>query len=294
MKALFCSDLHLKGEKPVARLDTDWLGTQRAMLQEIVDLANYHILPLVLVGDIFDHPRVSTEVLNMAIQELNSVKFGVKILAGNHDLPTHSFALVDQSSIGVLLKIFTDIEFENSQWLSAYHFGRDEKSTAKVMLTHQLIFPDQASKPPTDKGKTADELLNEFDAADWIICGDGHFGFHHIRKSQGGDRHVINLGCTIRHKASEINYQPSVWAIDTDAGTVDRINLHDDPERISRAHLDIAEEKETRVGIFLSIVKGSGTISLSFMDNLESKMTTLHGQDLEAVNAIIERVKDCK
>lgn len=296
MKALFCSDLHLKGERPVARLDESWKGAQAAMLWEIVNHANRLAVPLVVVGDLFDHARVATEILNMAISIFKAVENGVWILAGNHDLPAHCFDNVDESSIGVMLKVFNDAETLAS--CNANHFGRDvlERSRPlaqdyRVRLTHQLIFPDKASKPPTDKGLTADELLDIYQEADWIICGDGHLGFTHTRHSTGGDRHVVNLGLTIRHKASELAYTPSVWLIDTDAGLVERIPLTDDPAMITREHLEVVEERESRVAKFLEVVKGGEGVTLSFMDNLEAKLGMLEGEDLLALQTIIEKTK---
>ena len=297
MKALFCSDLHLKGEKPVARLDTNWKGAQAAMLWEIVNHANRLNVPLVVVGDLFDHARVATEILNMVISIFKAVDNGVWILAGNHDLPAHSFDNVDESSIGVMLQYFHDAE--SLVECNANHFGRDMQGHVMacdtVRLTHQLIFPDKASKPPTDKGLTADELLDTYQEADWIICGDGHAAFHFSRHSTGGDRHVVNLGLTIRHKASELAYTPSVWLIDTDAELVDRIPLTDDPAMITREHLEVVEERESRVAKFIDVMRrkigiGEG-VTLSFMDNLEAKLGALEGDDLKALQDIIEKTK---
>ena len=292
MKALFCSDLHLKGEKPVARLDADWLGTQRSMLHEIVSIANNKAVPLILVGDVFDHSRVATEVVNMTISELKLCERGVWVLAGNHEIPQHAYENIEQSSVGILLQYFHDAE--ELADCNANHFGRDLLRAPHghpVRLTHQLVFPDKASKPPTDKGLTADELLDTYQEADWIICGDMHQAFHHVRKSTGGDRHVVNLGCTIRHKASELSYIPSVWFIDTDAKQVERIPLADDPAMITREHLEVVEERESRVAKFLEVVKGGEGVTLSFMDNLEAKMGALEGADLSALHEIIEKTK---
>lgn len=297
MKALFCSDLHLKGEKPVARLDESWKGAQAAMLWEIVNHANRLAVPLVVVGDLFDHARVATEILNMAISIFKAVDNGVWILAGNHCLGQgHSYANVDETSVGVMLKVFNDAETLTS--CNANHFGRDDRddytmvqANKPVRLTHQLIFPDKASKPPTDKGLTADELLDIYQEADWIICGDAHLGFHFCRKSTGGDRHVVNLGLTIRHKASELAYTPSVWLIDTDEALVERIPLTDDPAMITREHLEVVEERESRVAKFLEVVKGGEGVTLSFMDNLEAKLGMLEGEDLLALQTIIEKTK---
>ena len=279
----------------MARLDTNWKAAQAAMLWEIVNHANRLNVPLVVVGDLFDHARVATEILNMVISIFKAVDNGVWILAGNHCLGQgHSYDNVGETSVGVMLQYFHDAEELTT--CNANHFGRDARDdytmrNSPVRLTHQLIFPDKASKPPTDKGLTADELLDTYQEADWVICGDGHLGFHFSRHSTGGDRHVVNLGLTIRHKASELAYTPSVWLIDTDVELVERIPLTDDPAMITREHLEVVEERESRVAKFLEVVKGGEGVTLSFMDNLEAKLGGLEGDDLKALQDIIEKTK---
>ena len=283
MKALFCSDLHLKGEKPIARLDTDWLETQRQMLGFIVTQANNRNVDLYLVGDIFDTPRVATEVLNMAIEELQYCENKVYVLVGNHEAPGHDpIEALKSGSVGVLCKVFNDVR--DSVDVTAHHFGNDGKGLGtdggRIRLTHQLVFEKPEDLPPNGKGKYADQLLDEFQEDGWIICGDMHQAFHHIRKSTGGTRHVVNLGCTIRHKASELDYTPSCWYIDTDTELAERIAIPDDPAMVSRNHLEHIEEKDGRISAFLEVVKGSGAVTLSFMDNLEAKSHIIEEQSV--------------
>lgn len=291
MNAIYASDLHLKGEKPVARLDGDWLESQRAMLSEIVSIANSKDLPLVLAGDIFDHSRVATEIVNMSIAELKKCGKGVCIIAGNHDLPGHSFDMVDQSSIGILLKVFKDAS--KFLELNANHFGLDGlKADSNIRITHQLVFEKQEDCPPNAKAKTADQLLDEFQEADWIICGDMHKAFHYVRKSQGGDRHVVNLGCTIRHKANEISYQPSVWHIDPIHNVCERIYLSDSLDNISRDHLDTKEAKESRVDALWESIRSKKDLKLDFLANLEDKVPSI--EDADTRKEISELIALCK
>lgn len=294
MKAIFCSDLHIKGERPVARLDPDWMETQRQMLRFIVSTANERKLPLFILGDIFDHGKVSTEALNMTVEELLNANTPPWILAGNHDLIGHSYDNVGDCSIGILLKVFRDVEEASCD---GWHFGRDHLPPMpyhdrKIRLTHQLVFEKPDDFPPMAKAKSADMLLDEFPDADWIICGDMHHHFHFIRSSTAGTRHVVNLGCTIRHKASELAYTPAIWCIDTDAGTVERITVPDDPAMVTRGHLDMAEAKESRIGGFLEVVQRSTEVSLSYLDNLEAKVPKV--QEADVAHELNELIQLCK
>lgn len=294
MEAIYAADLHNLGERPIARLDENWIESQRKILEQIVSIANLRKVPLVLVGDVFDHSRVATEVINMVIAELQKAICGVYILAGNHDLPGHSFEQVNQSSIGILLKIFNDIE--KCDLVNGNHFGRDRAEIGtrnhKIQLVHQLVFENKEDCPPNGKAKTADQILDEHPNADWIICGDMHQAFHYIRKSEGGARHVLNLGCTIRHKANELDYTPSVWYVNPGSNIAERIELDDDPNMISRQHLDIKNEKESRIDALWGAIKTDSNVKLDFLHNLEVKVPSIEDED--TANEVRTLIELCK
>ena len=280
MKWFLASDLHLRGERPRARLDEDWLQTQKDMLLEIGELCGVHdVNGLILVGDIFDHPRVSTEVLNMTVGMLQNPHIPeVFVVAGNHDLVGHNIENLNQCSIGVLRQVFSGpdelaIRAGNAK---AWDFNTEDPSyyLCGVQYVHQLIFKDEKSRPPTDKGRTADELLDYLPHAKWIFCGDMHQHFHHTRTDNGIERHVVNMGLTIRQKASELAYEPSVVLFDDEAETVERLKLTDDPAMVTREHLEVAEAREGRIDAFMEKMSTTGAVTLSFMDNLEAKIAT--------------------
>ena len=241
------------------------------MLQFLVSTANSAKVPLVLCGDIFDKPRVATEVVNMAIRELKAAEHGVFILAGNHDLPGHAWSMVHEASLGTLLETFPQIpQIDGIQ--DARPFGLDNPTGAKVAFTHQLVFRDEKSRPPMAKGLTASELLDQFPNADWIFTGDHHSAWHH--EEQG--RHVVNPGCTIIHNSGMIGETAKCALVDIDAGTVDWIEIPDDPANLSDSHLRTEEERVSRVTAFLEKVQGQGSAKiLDFKGNLELKMQQL-------------------
>lgn len=268
---LHTADLHLCGTAPRCRKDANWIETQRQMLQFLVSTANGAKVPLVLCGDIFDKPRVATEVVNMVIRELKAAEHGVFILAGNHDLPGHAWSMVHEASLGTLLETFPQIpQIDGIQ--DAQPFGLDNPTGAKVAFTHQLVFRDEKSRPPMAKGLTASELLDQFPDADWIFTGDHHESWEFIQDG----RHVVNPGCTIIHSASDIGRTAKCARVDIDAGTVDWIEIPDDPANLSDSHLRTEEERVSRVTAFLEKVQGQGSAKiLDFKGNLELKMQQL-------------------
>lgn len=268
---LHTADLHLVGQAPRCRKDASWIETQRQMLQFLVSTANGANVPLVLCGDIFDKPRVATEVVNMAIRELKAAEYGVFILAGNHDLEGHRASSLPGTSLGTLLETFPQIpQIDGIQ--DAQPFGLDAPTGARVAFTHQLVFRDEKSRPPMAKGLTASELLDQFPDADWIFTGDHHESWEFVQDG----RHVVNPGCTIIHSASDIGRTAKCVLVDIDAGTVDWIEIPDDPANLSDSHLRTEEERVSRVTAFLEKVQGQGSAKiLDFKGNLELKMQQL-------------------
>lgn len=268
---LHTADLHLVGTAPRCRKDASWLDTQRQMLRFLVDTANGAQVPLVLCGDIFDKPRVATEVVNIALRELKGADHGVYILAGNHDLEGHVAASLPGTSLGTLLETFPTIpQIDGIQ--DAQPFGLDNPTGAKVAFTHQLVFKDEKSRPPMAKGRTALELLDQFPDAEWIFTGDHHSAWHF--EHQG--RHVVNPGCTIIHNAGMIGETAKCALVDIDAGTVQWIEIPDDPANLSDGHLRTEEERVSRVTAFLEKVQGQGSAKiLDFKGNLELKLQEL-------------------
>ena len=257
------------------------------MLRFLVDTANANKCPLHLGGDIFDHARVATEIVNMAIRELKQAEYGVQVLIGNHDAPFHDPYRIHEASLGTLLETFPHTPSIPSIQ-DAAPFGRDCPTGAPVAFTHQLVFEDESKRPPMAKGHTAQSLLDEaFPDARWIFTGDHHAHWEYV--SLDG-RHVVNPGCTIVHNSSMIGEKAYCALVDLDVESVEWIEIPDDPSMVSDAHLRTVEAKESRVGAFLERVKGAGAVVLDFRANLDAVLQTLDDES-KTYKALI-RIKD--
>ena len=264
---VLAADTHLVGQRLRCRLDPDWMETQRKSLEFLVDTANEHHVELVLNGDIFDHAKVATPVVNMAIRELKKARNGVYLMIGNHDAPDHVPGRIAEASLGTLLEIFPHIpQIDGVQ--DAAPFGLDKSTGAPVAFTHQLVFRDEKSRPPMAKGRTAAELLDQFPGAKWIFTGDHHDHWHHV--SPDG-RHVVNPGSTITHNASKIGDKGYCALVDIEAESVQWIEIPDDPAMVSDGHLRKEEARESRIEAFLNMVKGASATVLDFKANLEAR-----------------------
>lgn len=290
MRFVLTADWHVQGERPRCRRDADWIETQRLAIRFVVDLANTRGIPLVVLGDICNTPRISTPALVMLISELKRAR-SVWIVAGNHDLPFHSYENVDDCSFGVLRQYFPELRPDShpfgDEGLGAAPFGMDVDAVwAWAQFTHQLVFPDEAARPAPAVGKTAAELADQFPNASWIFTGDYHHAFARdalparLDGEWDGDPgdlvHVVNPGCLLRHAADMMDYQPKVAVIDTDANLIEWVAVPDPGEIeggvVTDAYLREEEVRDEKVEAFIESIRTSGAVSLSFRDNLNRKL----------------------
>lgn len=271
-KFILSADWHLVQTCPVARLDPSWLETQRQAIRFLVSQAVKHSCPLVAVGDLFDHPKVGTEVVNMVLEELNTLRSQGQefyLIAGNHDLEGNLATNAPKCSVGTLLNIFPRIpNIPGVQ--SAPHFGEDIDPDAPIVFTHQLVFKDESTRPPMAKGLTASDLLAKYPGAQWIFTGDHHSAWTYTESG----RTVVNPGCMIVHNAGDIGHNGKCALIDLDPtdAPVTWITIPDDPEMLTRDHLDTKAAKADRLSGFMERVKEAGGHTLTFKDKLESRM----------------------
>jgi DNA repair exonuclease len=288
MKLIISADWHLRAIKPRCRLDEDWELFQRSLVSEIVSIANNKKCPLVIVGDLFDSPNCLARIISMAIEELSKIKYTVHFLAGNHDLPYHSIENLQNSSIG----IFSSLSKEHNKIVYGMDdFGQwsDFNDTIKgddykLMFIHRLVFQNTKSVPPNVQASTAQDLLNEFDKADFIFTGDNHTSFIYKK----GQRQVINSGSIYRGSSDQKNYKPSVYFVDTDDEEIEQIFLSDTSEIVDDSYIIEQDEKEERISAFVEKLKKNEAIELDFMKNIEKALLINKKLSKETVNMINE------
>lgn len=283
MRFIATADWHLRQELPRCRLDSDWLDTQRARIRAVASIASDYGVPTIHTGDLFHHPRVATEVVNMCLSELNAdFPYGFFLMAGNHDLPYHSLDNIMQSSIGTILQLVrTPGCLPDIDWA---HFGCDAPGTAPIRLVHRLIWPDAKSRPDVieDVGQTAEELLAEFPASKWIIAGDYHHAFH----VEIAGRHVINPGCLTIQAADMIGYVPGVYLVDTIAESVAFIQIPDNGQLVTDAYLKESDARDERIGALVAKLEAGTMTSLDFDENVDRCARTLSPEAQEVLHRI--------
>lgn len=294
-KLLITADWHIRGERPRCRTDESWIEAQRKDVAFLVDKAIQEDAILCIVGDIFHTPRTATEAVNMIISELKRLPEGrLFILAGNHDLPYHSYDHLEQSSIGTLLKYFPELTTEAGRW-DAYPFGMDEEGSAPIRFVHRLVFPDQTDLAKLAGADTAETIAEEFRDNQLIVCGD----YHHAFAVPIEEKHqmVLNPGCLNIQAADMIGYQPKAILVEmfTDYSdfTYDWVEIPQPKEVVTTdEYLEADKERDERLEAFMDTVSASGEVSLSFRDNLEKRVENVRPEVKHIVTSIIQEVSN--
>lgn len=304
MKILITADWHVRGERPLCRLDEDWIESQRKTISEIRSVfENNGCDQIWILGDVFDAPRCATAAVNMLIGELKKFPFdSVKILCGNHDLKDHNYGNLEECSIGTLKKIFGDVpdvvanDGIGSMSVSAKPFALDDlQSTADVICTHQLTFPNAEARPMPDCGVLAQDLLDQWREAEVIFTGDYHHGY--VFKEDWDTlpgRYVVTPGCINIQKADELDYQPFVVVWDTKSASGDyafeKFYLDPQRENCTRDHIEAREQNEEQLAQVVETIKGGAEITLDFDSNLAAAVAKCEANVVEEYGLVRQEV----
>ena len=283
MKVALTADWHISGSRPLCRADEDWIEAQRRDIESVWEIARAKKVESIwILGDLFDTSRVSTEAVNLVLQEFEKAPCEVRVLCGNHDLPYHSFKELERSSIGIILHTHRMLAEDRDLGFVAYPFGTEPQyeilsdymkaNGMHTWATHQLTFPDEASRPPMAKGVLAQELLDACPTASVVLTGDYHHG--NIYTSPKDGRRVITPGCLNIQSADMKDYQPHVYIYDTFDLSAERVDI---PVQgtVATEYLEREHQVEGMKAHFIASLQ-SGTVSMkSFSEALAEKMPTL-------------------
>lgn len=295
MRCLISADWHISGTRPRCRADEDWMESQRQDIEAVWKIAKDKKVEAVwILGDLFDTSRVSTEAVNLVLTEFEKAPCPVYTLCGNHDLPYHNFDLLERSSIGTILHKFPMLDIDPNTGIAAYPFGKEPEygtlsdymkaNALHTWITHQLTFPNEASRPIAGIGVLAQELLDACPAARVILTGDYHHGY--IYTSPDG-RCVITPGCLNIRDADMKDYQPHVYIFDTSDLSAERVNLPVQG-KIETAYLEREHALDDMKEKFIASLETGAIKMKSFSEALNEVMPTLPS----GVRDVLEEVKE--
>ena len=266
---ILCSDIHLREDQPVCRTDDFW-NTLWNKIRFISDLQKKFDCPVLHGGDLFHQWKPSPLLLTFASRYLPKKFFSI---AGQHDLPNHSFELMEKSGINTLAttNVLTllprvhygfkpeDFHYEKDAGIEDWVGVKDRK----ILVWHKMAY--QTPPYPGATGGNAKQLLQKYSSYDLLLTGDNHQSF--VEEYEG--RILVNPGSLTRQTAAQIDHKPRVYLYYAETNTVEPIYLPIE-DVISREHIEVREERDSRLEAFIEHLNEDWDTTLSFEDNLKA------------------------
>lgn len=270
------ADWHLREDRPICRLDEDWMETQRLCVRKVVDGANERDCDIFIIGDLFHRPVVAPRIVNMFLSEISRLDQDLEcyILPGNHDVQYGNYENLNQSCLGIVI---------NSGIRTIQLLKEKSPDYEDILFFHTLVFESEKSIPPNCAAIVANEMLKKYSEADWIFIGDNHKAFRY-QNEKISNGILLNPGCLMRQNASEIDYKPGYWYVNgCNKQEIKFVESYDNEldKYITRNHLEKQEERDDRICAFVETLKGKSGISLDFESNINEKLKSVGDENIK-------------
>jgi DNA repair exonuclease SbcCD nuclease subunit len=257
--AILTSDWHLREDTPVCRTDDFWEAQWNKVLY-IAWLQMQHQCPVIHAGDLFHHWKPSPYLLSRAME---CIPLNFYTIYGQHDLPQHNLELADKSGIYTLMKADKLMILPSCSW------GQDPKEPSgifynKVLVWHKMNYQGKLPWPGCTDPLAAG-ILRKYPQYDLIVTGDNHKPF--VETYDG--RLLVNPGSLMRQEAGQMEHKPRVYLWSKETNTVEPVFLPILGDAISREHIDVKEQRDTRISAFIEQLNTEFNATMSFEDNLE-------------------------
>src|SRR5690606_33393533 len=117
----------------------------------------------------------------------------------------------------------------------------------QVGVWHHFVWDGKELPWPDCNEVTARQVLKTNPEFDLIVTGDYHKPFTYQYKG----RLLVNCGCLTRQAADYVNHRPRVWLWDEETNTVKVKFLDIELGVVSRAHIEVQEERNKRLDAFI-------------------------------------------
>jgi len=280
--AILVGDLHLMDRQPQCRTDDFWKAQEKKILW-LRKLQEKHQCPVLCAGDVFDKWNSSLELVGWAIRNLPYMY----TIYGQHDLPQHNLSLAHRSAVNVVQsanRIFISNKgkryspFDNFE-LYGYNYGQPYKSEQlktirksnnikrKIAVRHIMTYSPKLGKPfPDCTSDNARVLLKKMKEFDLILTGDNHQAF--VLVDGPNERLLVNPGSFTRISADQIDHKPRVYLWWAEHNQIRAEFVPIEEGVVTREHIEIKQEKDRRIEVFIKKLNEQMEIGLSFEENM--------------------------
>lgn len=220
---LFLTDTHLRGDRPVSRIDNTYLA-QFEELGDIANLALEHDVDAILHGGDFFHTRSpSHKLVADVVAWCKFLDKPIYTVIGNHDVLGYNLKSVENTGLGVLFETglvssINDLVYKSpniviraahtsATFKDEYKFEQKYDDFFKIIVSHNFIIPTETL--PFEFVHPKDIQTN----ADLVLCGHYHVPFDY---SDGRTRWV-NPGAISRWSINEKDRRPTALLLTIDS-----------------------------------------------------------------------------
>lgn len=264
VEGIWVSDMHFSHMPPVARsIEKDWYKAQERCIEQLWKLKEEYEAPILCCGDIFHKALSPNELVNFLIPRLPKMY----AIAGNHDLPFHSYEDIRKSAFWTLVEAG---KIENIQpgdpvsvgamLVHGFPYGTEITPPSQepnglminVAMVHDYIWKDGKGFFGAPKSNHVKKFYKKLKGYSVAFFGDNHQAF----KERYEDLTIVNIGGFQRRNIDERKLSPSAWLLHSNG-------------KITRHKLDTPKDKflDTRDD---SIVESCINEMHEFIEELES------------------------
>jgi hypothetical protein len=295
---ILTGDWHIDSDTPECRTD-DYFEAEKAKLLWLAGIQAKYRCPVIAPGDVFNHGKADSELLNKVTLILQEFKHGILAVPGQHDLICHNLALQEKTAFEnmVLNGLIQDVSqkgFLRSKplddlWVTGAAWGREpsEETGAPrggraVLVWHTTIW----EKPfaPGQKPGEATKLLKKWNQYALLVTGDNHMNF----VCTDGKRKLINCGSVMRMRSDQKDFKPCIYLWQASTGELRQMFFPIAEGVITDAKCAAEKERTERENAFVAKIEEGGDVACSFVSNVQ---ILLQGESEEVKQVVFECIE---
>jgi len=262
--AILVGDVHFSESQPTARTD-NFYQVQFEKLDFISDVQKKYNCPVLQAGDLFNYWKASPMLLSDIMDRLPSSFYAI---FGNHDLPQHQYDLRHKCGLFTLQKankvhILPGCHWEQTPSSASFTITTESGIIRNILVWHVMTY--HKKEGDWQGGMAARNILRQYPDFDLILTGHNHKTF----EASLNGRILVNPGALLRTDADQINHQPVVYLYYAESNTIEPIEIPINKDAITREHLVLKQERDSRILKFVENLNTDWAAALSFEQNLQ-------------------------
>lgn len=172
-------------DRPLSFRRDDFGNTILNKFQEIINVANSHMIDIYCGGDFLDRPYITYPFLNRMFMMFRGLNTNFYLVLGNHDIVGRNLESYERSALGILentgvIKILKDPIVKEGFKIQSIPFNEDhqiglyDNSERTIIISHNMIVPDPVPFEHTHPIEITPRIQ---DKGSLVLSGHSHVPF---------------------------------------------------------------------------------------------------------------------